>query len=132
MVKGREFDARDRDRRAARRNCKQFLARRYFPGENPVGRKLIVATPGKPAIEVTREIVGVAGDVRYLTGTGAESLEIYLPFVQTTWPNIYVMLRTTATVQTTSRRSCVPLFAIPVGTASPLPTSAAWSRESRP
>ena len=71
------------------------LARRYFPGENPIGRKLIVATPGQAAIEVTREIVGVAGDVRYLTRPGEESLEIYLPYAQTTWPNIYVIIRTT-------------------------------------
>jgi putative ABC transport system permease protein len=71
------------------------LARRYFPGENPIGRKIIVATPGKASVEVTREIVGVSGDIRYLTRPAEESLEIYLPYVQTTWPNIFVLVRTT-------------------------------------
>jgi putative ABC transport system permease protein len=70
------------------------LARRFFPGQNPIGRKIIVATPGKAATEVTREIVGVAGDIRYLTRGAEDSLEIYLPYVQTTWPNIFVTLRT--------------------------------------
>jgi len=37
----------------------------------------------------------VTGDIRYLTRSAEESLEIYLPYAQTTWPNIYVMLRTT-------------------------------------
>jgi putative ABC transport system permease protein len=53
-----------------------------------------VPTPGKAAIEVTREIVGVAGDIRYLARPAGDSVEIYLPYLQTTWPNIYVMLRT--------------------------------------
>ena len=94
LLRGRDFDARDRDDSPPVAIVSSSLARRYFPGENPIGRKLIVATPGKAAIEVTREIVGVAGDVRYLTRPSEESLEIYLPYVQTTWPNIYVMVRT--------------------------------------
>ena len=94
LVQGREFDTRDRDDSPPVAIVSDSFARRYFPGENPIGRKLIVATPGKAAIEVTREIVGVAGDVRYLTRPSEASLEIYLPFVQTTWPNIYVMMRT--------------------------------------
>ncbi len=95
LARGREFDTRDRADSPPVAIVSASLARRYFPDENPIGRKLIVATPGKAAIEVTREIVGVAGDVRYLTRPGEESLEIYLPYAQTTWPNIYVMIRTT-------------------------------------
>lgn len=95
VVQGREFDARDRDDSPPVAIVSSSLARRYFPGENPIGRKLMVATPGHGAMEVTREIVGVAGDVRYLTRPGEDSLEIYLPYVKTAWPNIYVMVRTT-------------------------------------
>ncbi len=90
LLQGREFDKRDRASSAPVAIVSSSLARRYFPGENAVGRKLIVATPGKGAIDVEREIVGVAGDVRYLTRPSEESIEVYLPFVQTTWPNIYV------------------------------------------
>jgi putative ABC transport system permease protein len=95
LVQGREFDTRDREDSPPVAIVSSSLARRYFPGENPIGRKLIVATPGKSTVEVSREIVGVAGDVRYLTRPSVESLEIYLPYVQTTWPNLYVMIRTT-------------------------------------
>ncbi len=93
LLEGRPFDDRDREDAPPVAIVSNSLARRYFPGQNPVGRKIIVATPGKAAIEVTREIVGVAGDIRYLTRGAEESLQIYLPYVQTTWPNIYVTLR---------------------------------------
>jgi putative ABC transport system permease protein len=94
LRQGRPFDDRDGGDAPPVAIVSSSLAQRYFPGQNPVGGKIIVATPGKAAIEVTREIVGVAGDIRYLTRSAEESLEIYLPYAQTTWPNIYVMLRT--------------------------------------
>jgi putative ABC transport system permease protein len=94
LLQGRPFDDRDGGDAPPVAIVSSLLAQRYFPGQNPIGRKIIVATPGKASIEVTREIVGVAGDIRYLTRRAEESLEIYLPYAQTTWPNIYVMLRT--------------------------------------
>jgi putative ABC transport system permease protein len=94
LLQGRAFEDRDREDTTPVAIVSSSLARRYFPGQNPVGRKIIVATPGKAAVEVTREIAGVAGDIRYLTRGAEDSLEIYLPYVQTTWPNIYVTLRT--------------------------------------
>jgi putative ABC transport system permease protein len=94
LLSGRLFDERDHADSPAVAIVSASLARRFFPGQNPVGRKIIVASPGKAGVEVTRQIVGIAGDVRYLTRGANESIEIYLPFAQTTWPNIYVMLRT--------------------------------------
>jgi putative ABC transport system permease protein len=95
LFEGRPFDDRDRQDAPPVAIVSSSLARRYFPGQNPIGRKIIVPTPGTGGIEVTREIVGVAGDIRYLTRGAEESLQIYLPYTQTTWPNIFVMLRTT-------------------------------------
>ena len=95
ILAGREFDDRDREDGARVAVISNSLARRFFAGQNPVGRRLLVASPGKAEIETVREIVGVAGDIRYLTGGADDSLEIYLPYVQTTWPTIYVMMRAT-------------------------------------
>jgi predicted permease len=94
LLQGRTFDGHDRDDAPLVAIVSSSLARRFFQGQNPIGRKIMVARLGKSAIEA-REIVGVAGDIRYLTHGAEESLEIYLPYAQTTWPNIYVMLRTT-------------------------------------
>ena len=93
LLRGRTFDDHDRDAAPLVAIVSSSLARRFFPGQNPIGRKIMVASLGKAAIDA-REIVGVAGDIRYLTLGAEESLEIYLPYAQTTWPNIYVMLRT--------------------------------------
>lgn len=95
LIAGREFDGRDGLDSAPVAIVSMSLARRYFPGQNPLGRKIIVASPGRSTVEVAREIVGVAGDVRYLTRPSVESLEIYLPYSQAAWPNMYVFVRTT-------------------------------------
>jgi putative ABC transport system permease protein len=96
LVEGREFDARDRLDTPPVAIISNSLARRFFPGQDPIGRKIIVPTPGKSTVEVEREIVGVAGDIHYLTRPSLDSLEIYLPYVQATWPNMYVFVRTSA------------------------------------
>jgi putative ABC transport system permease protein len=95
LLQGRAFDERDGESALPVAIVSSSIAQRYFPEQNPIGRKIIVATPGKAETEVTREIVGVAGDIRYLARGAQESLEIYLPYVQTAWPNLYVMLRST-------------------------------------
>jgi putative ABC transport system permease protein len=94
LLQGRAFDDHDREGAPLVAIVSSSLARRFFPGQNPIGRKIMIAGLGKAAVEA-REIAGVAGDIRYLTRGAEESLEIYLPYAQTTWPSIYVMLRTT-------------------------------------
>jgi len=94
ILAGREFDERDRDNALPVAVISATLARRFFPGQNPIGHKIVVPTPGKPVVEVARDIVGVAADIRYLTRKEEDSAEIYLPYLQAGWPVVYVMLRT--------------------------------------
>lgn len=60
VVTGRSFSASDRGDDASVTVISQGLARRLFPGANPIGRRLVVDF-GRP---VTAEIVGVVADVR--------------------------------------------------------------------
>ncbi len=94
ILEGREFDERDREGAPPVAVISATLAHRFFPHQSAIGRKIIVPTPGRGAIEVTRQIVGVAGDIHYLTRITQDSAEIYLPFLQTVWPVSYVMVRT--------------------------------------
>src|ERR1700680_1796144 len=94
VLAGREFDERDRKDSPPVAVISATLARRFFAGQNPMGHKIIVSTPGKTDVEVAREVVGVAGDIRYLTKTEEDSAEIYLPYLQAGWPVVYVMVRT--------------------------------------
>jgi putative ABC transport system permease protein len=94
VLEGREFDERDRADAPPVAVISATLARRFFSGQNPIGHKIVVPTPGKTRFEVAREIVGVAGDIHYLTRTEEDSAEIYLPYLQAGWPAVYVMVRT--------------------------------------
>lgn len=94
IVRGREFDGRDRENAPPVAIISSALARRFFPRQNPIGQTLLMPSPGRGETEITREIVGVAGDIRYLTRRADDSIEIYLPYAQTTWPTVYVLVRT--------------------------------------
>jgi putative ABC transport system permease protein len=88
VIRGREFDERDQEHAPPVAIISDGLARQYFPGRNPVGHKLMVGDG------VACEIVGVAGDIRYLTKRPVDSVEIYLPYAQRGWPAIHVVVRT--------------------------------------
>jgi putative ABC transport system permease protein len=65
LVAGREFDLRDRAGSPLVAVLNRAAAQRYFPGENPLGKRMSVAWSriGKGPNEV--EIVGVAADIRH-------------------------------------------------------------------
>jgi putative ABC transport system permease protein len=62
VVAGRTFTEQEavEDRKVAVVN--ETMARRHFPGEDPVGRRILVNMSGEPA---PTEIIGVVGDARY-------------------------------------------------------------------
>ena len=61
LVRGRFFTEDDDDSRPRVAVINQTLARRYFPGEDPVGQRIADDESGRPS---TWEIVGVVDDVR--------------------------------------------------------------------
>ena len=68
------------------------LARRLFGTESALGRRIRLANPEYGA--GWRTVVGVVGDVRY-TGLAADAGDaLYTPFVQTPFPWMYTMVRT--------------------------------------
>nr|HRC84491.1 ABC transporter permease [Thermoanaerobaculia bacterium] len=75
----------------------QALARRYFPGQNPVGERLFVDAQFGPVGRVPagwKQIVGVVGDFRRTSLTGEAGPEIYLPYTQLTWRAVSLAIRT--------------------------------------
>ncbi len=67
------------------------FGRRFFPGRDPVGRRLATAYDG-----VEREIVGVVGDVRHFGLDSGTQPEVYVPYAQNPWPFFTVVLRAAA------------------------------------
>jgi putative ABC transport system permease protein len=90
LVSGRTFS--QRDGATAPRVCvvSAAFARRYFPGENPLGKRLVFGFPSP----VAREIVGVVGDVKRDGLALPSQPEMYVPFVQEPWWAAYALVRT--------------------------------------
>jgi putative ABC transport system permease protein len=68
----------------------QTLARRFFPHENCLGRRL-----RQNRSNPWMQIVGVVGDVKY-GGLGAEPIPaLYVPYLQHGWPGAYLLVNAT-------------------------------------
>jgi putative ABC transport system permease protein len=82
LLTGREFDDRDLPDGRPVAIVNETMARQYFAGENPIGRKIVINYLGQ---RLTREIVGVAGDVKQEEPSKPTNPEILVPFAQQPW-----------------------------------------------
>jgi putative ABC transport system permease protein len=90
IVSGRAFEAGDRDGAPPVVIISRLLADRFWPGENPVGRRVSV-TNSRVALEKT--IVGVAADVRSQRLAESPQPEMYVPHAQTGTRAMTLVLR---------------------------------------
>ena len=111
LLQGRNIAAGDVEKAPAVVVINASMARTYFPGENPLGKRMqIGATPDKDVPYM--EIVGVVGDVLQGLDTDAKA-EMYLPYrqVDTVLPvfQLSVVLRTSGDprLQAAALRSAV-------------------------
>jgi putative ABC transport system permease protein len=78
LVAGRDFDARDRADAPPVAIVNEALARRTWPGQTALGRRLRLLGP--PDTWVT--VVGVVGDVKQLTLREPPTAQVYQPMLQ--------------------------------------------------
>jgi putative ABC transport system permease protein len=91
LRQGRFFSDQDRDKSLPVIIISEAMARRFWPGENPIGKRL---TPSFHREQGTREIVGVVGDVK-TTGLDVDSSAMmYLPYKQFPLPFMSFVVRT--------------------------------------
>jgi len=91
LKSGRVFDAHDVEGSSRVAVVSESLARRFFPGENAVGRRIAfpppaIPAPGAPQGPRWMEIVGVVGDVKTLALDADEQPAVYRPLEQA--PNL--------------------------------------------
>ena len=92
LGEGRGFTDRDNDEAPAVAIVNEAAARRYWPNENPIGRRLQIDGPP------WRTVIGIVANVRH-AGLDVEAKpELYLPFAQTPYPStsMTVVIRTAA------------------------------------
>jgi predicted permease len=78
LVMGREFNPTDRLGAPVVAIVNRELARRTWPGESPLGKR--ITFPGPPEVEAT--IVGVAGNVKQLTLSHPDEPQLYMAKAQ--------------------------------------------------
>ncbi len=96
LLKGRAFTERDVKDQPPVLIINETLARRFFAGEDPLGKRIIIGfdpidNPNSPP----REIVGVVGDVRHAGLDVKSGAEYYVPYLQAPERNMDLVVRAT-------------------------------------
>jgi putative ABC transport system permease protein len=94
LVKGRDFTAQDEAGSLPVIIVNELFAQRFFPGEDPIGKRI------KPGIRIDsnpplmREIVGVVGDVKWKSLSAEATPEYYAPESQAPFDTMAIVVRT--------------------------------------
>jgi predicted permease len=93
LIRGRFFREDDHDRAASVAIINETLARRYWPDEDPIGKRIRSGFEGKEWVPV----VGVVGDVKEQRLDAQTHLEMYRPYEQAPFASsMTLMVRTEA------------------------------------
>jgi putative ABC transport system permease protein len=90
LVRGRDFTDQDTATTPGVVIINETFARRYFPGEDPLGKRMKRGGENRPWLT----IVGIVGDVRHLSLADEPRTEFYLSSLQTPYPFMNVVVRT--------------------------------------
>lgn len=94
LVAGRVFTEQDRAGATRVAVINQKAAETYFPGEDPIGKRINLAVGWEPETD-RAEIVGVVGNVKYGQVEGAVKPDFYLSYLQPTEDSSFLLVRTT-------------------------------------
>jgi predicted permease len=92
LLEGREFGQADTINTPLVAIINETAARRFWPGQSPIGRRVIV---GRPPDEQAREIVGVVKDSKYRRLTEETRPAVFIPFLQRYRGDMTLHVRTT-------------------------------------
>ncbi|HTG16619.1 MAG TPA: ABC transporter permease, partial [Blastocatellia bacterium] len=88
LLKGRAFTEQDNGDAPATAIINETAARRYWPNEDPLGKRLRIESD-----DPWMEIVGVVGNVKHVGLDSQSKAELYLPYLKDPWPFMTVVVR---------------------------------------
>jgi len=94
VLRGRAFDEHDVKNAQGVAVINETLARKYFPGADPLGRRITLSDEN-PKEEDWATVVGVVRDTKPRELSGEPVAEMYMPYAQQPEPNMALMIRTT-------------------------------------
>jgi len=93
LLKGRDFTTHDTPESKPVAIVSEGFVRRFLPNQDPIGKRIKESGPGFG--DNWMEIVGVVGNVKYLGLTADTDPAYYMPFGQTYYPRMFLVVRTT-------------------------------------
>jgi putative ABC transport system permease protein len=96
LVRGRHFEEQDDPAHTGAAIINEAFARKYFPGEDPLGKRLLTQTPARMTngpMPTAFEIVGVVRDTKFKGLSAESSPAFYVPARQFPLSNMVVMAR---------------------------------------
>ena len=99
LLRGRSFTEHDRADTPPVVIISESMARRYWPNQDPLGKRMTIDIGERPAL---REVVGILRDVRY-TVTEENETAMYVPYRQQPTLSMVVVARTKAAPATMLR-----------------------------
>ena len=90
LLQGRLLDARDVGDAQPVVVVNRRLAERYWPGEDPIGRRIDFA--GTPERRIWAEIVGIVGEVRDRALDREPRAQLYAPYAQMPYSHFYAVI----------------------------------------
>jgi putative ABC transport system permease protein len=93
LLAGRLFDTTDREDAPLVALISESLAKRFFPGEDPIGEKVSFEDGA------VREIVGVVADIRHASLASEHEPEIFVPYAQSAWGGVVFLAQTEVDVR---------------------------------
>jgi putative ABC transport system permease protein len=112
LLRGRGFDAHDNASALPVMIVNESFARRYFPGKNAIGERVVYSTD-----RIRCQIVGIVGDVRASLSDLQSREEMYVPYTQKPWLTMTLAVRYAGDPQTIVPAIQAELHAIDKGQA---------------
>jgi putative ABC transport system permease protein len=94
LIRGRAFTEQDKEGQLRVAIINEVMARKYFAGEDPVGKRIRIGDANKEDSWLT--IVGISGDVRHASVNEPAFPALFTPYMQDreSWPRMSIVLRT--------------------------------------
>ena len=86
ILRGRDFLATDRFDTLPVAIISSAMAKKFWPGEDPIGKQA-----GTPTVKEPATIVGIVADIKHLSLREDPGPEIYVPYTQRVWPSMLTM-----------------------------------------
>src|SRR6266511_1325469 len=94
LIEGRSFSRNDGAQATPVVIINETMARRFWPNESPLGKRITINVRFHSGQDVPREIVGVVADVRHMGLDAPAGPEMYTSHLQVSWPWMSLVART--------------------------------------